>query len=366
MRAQLESFFLAEWQSPSLWQIVLRPLSWLFGAIAALRRALFRAGVFRTVNVGVPVIVVGNISAGGTGKTPLVIALVEMLTREGYKVGVITRGYAPSRVAARTLAPVAHIVTQQKTVTASDEAMMMSQRLRAPVFANRSRVEAARALLKRYPETDVIVSDDGLQHYALARDMEIAVIDGARGVGNGALLPAGPLREAPARLHAVDAIVVNGTPHAGLRADEFGKPVYTMSLGAERFIALKKAATSEEGLDVAAFLAQVRGKHVHAMAGIGNPPRFFAHLERLGIGCAATHAFPDHHPFLPRDFAWPDADMIVMTEKDAVKCRAFADERLWFMRVDALLPPAFADDVLQKLRTVCKRSPSDPSARENS
>jgi tetraacyldisaccharide 4'-kinase len=210
MRATLESFFLAEWQQPSLWQLVLRPVSWLFGALAALRRALFRIGLLRRTKLAVPVIVVGNITAGGTGKTPLVIYLAEFLEAQGFQVGVITRGYAPSRVAARTFA---NIVSQKGTVAASDEALMMSQRLKAPVFANASRVDAARALLKRYPNTQVILSDDGLQHYALGRDIEIALVDGARGFGNGALMPAGPLREPPSRLAEVDAVVINGLAH---------------------------------------------------------------------------------------------------------------------------------------------------------
>lgn len=347
MRATLESFFLAEWQQPSLWQLVLRPVSWLFGALTELRRGLFRVGVLRQTKLDVPVIVVGNISVGGTGKTPLVIYLAELLEARGFQVGVITRGYAPSRVAARTFA---NIVSQKGTVAASDEALMMSQRLKAPVFANASRVEAARALLKRYPQTQVILSDDGLQHYALARDLEIALVDGARGFGNGALMPAGPLREPPSRLASVDAVVINGLANPTLKLDELGAPVFAMALGHEQFFPLKGG----DAIDAAGFCARAFGKRVHAVAGIGNTVRFFAHLQSLGVACTKTHDFPDHHPYLPRDLALPEADMIVMTEKDAVKCRAFADERMWFMRVDAVLPPAFEALVLQKLATFKK------------
>jgi tetraacyldisaccharide 4'-kinase len=347
MRATLESFFLAEWHEPSLWQLVLRPVSWVLGALAAMRRALFRVGLFKQTKLGVPVIVVGNISAGGTGKTPVTIYLAELLEQRGYQVGVITRGYTPSRVAARTFA---NIVSQKGTVAASDEALMMSQRLKAPVFANASRVEAARALLKRYPQTEVIISDDGLQHYALARDVEIAVVDGARGFGNGALMPAGPLREPPSRLRTVDAVVINGMPTAGFETATLGAPVFAMALGQEQFLPLKGG----DAIDVAAFRERTFGRRVQAVAGIGNPARFFAHLQSLGVTCARTHAFPDHHPYLPRDLALPEADMIVMTEKDAVKCRAFADERMWLMRVDAVLPAAFADLVAQKLSRLTK------------
>jgi tetraacyldisaccharide 4'-kinase len=347
MRATLESFFLAEWQQPSLWQLVLRPVSWLFGALAALRRALFRLGLFRQTKFAVPVIVVGNITAGGTGKTPLVIYLAEFLEAQGFQVGVITRGYAPSRVAARTFA---NIVSQKGTVAASDEALMMSQRLKAPVFANASRVDAARALLKRYPNTRVILSDDGLQHYALGRDIEIALVDGARGFGNGALMPSGPLREPPSRLAEVDAVVINGVADPALKVEALGAPVFAMALGREQFFPLKGG----EAIDLIGFRARAQDRRVHAVAGIGNNARFFAHLQSLGVTCAKTHDFPDHHPYLPRDLALPEADMIVMTEKDAVKCRAFADERMWFMRVDAVLPPAFEAIVLQKLATLKK------------
>jgi tetraacyldisaccharide 4'-kinase len=343
MRAQLESFFLSEWQQPSLWQYFLRPVSWLFGAIAAMRRALFSLGVLRKTNVGVPVIIVGNISVGGTGKTPLVVALAELLEQRGFQVGVITRGYRPRVVLARTLVA---IVSQKGTVAASDEAMMMSQRLKAPVFANASRVEAARMLLKKYPQTNVIISDDGLQHYALHRDIELALVDGARGFGNGALMPAGPLREPPSRLQSVSAIIINGIAREGLSLDRLGPPLFAMTMGHERFVPLK----SDDAMDPAEFQSHLAGKRVHALAGIGNPARFFSHLESLGVKCTATHVFPDHHPFGATDLALPDADIIVMTEKDAVKCGAFADVRMWFMRVDAVLPSAFEEFVLAKLK----------------
>ncbi len=349
MRAQFEAFMVREWQRGSIWQVVLRPLSWLFASVTAIRRFCFRVGISKITNAGVPVIIVGNISAGGTGKTPLVIAVAELLEKSNRHPGVVTRGYRQSSMPPRTFAaPVPVLNPQPGTITASDEAMLMSQRLAAPVFANPNRVAAVAALLKRYPETDVIISDDGLQHYRLGRDIEIAVVDGARGFGNEHLIPAGPLRESAARLKTVDCIVVNGMPTIGLDLEQYGPPVFRMNLGRETF--RKLAAT--EGISLEEFQSQIFGKKIHAVAGIGNPQRFFDHLERLGLRCAATHPFSDHHAFTQAELTLPDADIILMTEKDAVKCKAFADERMFAMRVDAILPPEFDHFILQHLTAI--------------
>jgi tetraacyldisaccharide 4'-kinase len=351
MRAEFEAFIVQEWQRGSIWQIILRPLSWLFAAITATRRFLFRIGISKISNVSVPVIIVGNISAGGTGKTPLVIAIAELLEKSNKHPGVITRGYVQSRMQPRTLAP--PIVSQQGTITASDEAMLMSQRLRAPVFANPNRVAAAELLLKRYPNTDVVISDDGLQHYRLGRDIEIAVVDGQRGFGNQQLIPAGPLRESVARLKTVDCIVVNGVAKIGLDLEQYGVPVFRMSLGNEQFFKL----SGGDAVSMADFHAIWAMKKIHALAGIGNPQRFFDHLKRLGIICSATHPFSDHHAFARADLNFPDADIILMTEKDAVKCKAFADDRMWAMRVDALLPPEFDAFILERLSSISSAKP---------
>jgi tetraacyldisaccharide 4'-kinase len=351
MRAEFEAFIVQEWQQGSIWQIILRPLSWLFAAITATRRFFFHTGISTITNVGVPVVIVGNISAGGTGKTPLVIAIAELLEKSNRHPGVITRGYVQSRMQPRTLAP--PIVSQQGTITASDEAMLMSQRLRAPVFANPDRVAAAELLLKRYPNTDVIISDDGLQHYRLGRDIEITVVDGQRGFGNQQLIPAGPLRESAARLKTVDCIVVNGVAKIGLDLEQYGVPVFRMSLGNEQFFKL----SGGDAVSMADFLAMWEMKKIHALAGIGNPQRFFDHLKRLGIICHATHPFSDHHAFVRADLNFPDADIILMTEKDAVKCKAFADDRMWAMRVDALLPAEFDTFILERLSSISSAKP---------
>ncbi len=349
MRAEFEAFIVQEWQQGSIWQIILRPLSWLFAIITAIRRFLFRTGTSNITKVGVPVIIVGNISAGGTGKTPLVIAIAELLEKSNQHPGVVTRGYAQSRMQPRTLAPPIPVVDrQQGTITASDEAMLMSQRLTAPVFANPDRVAAAQLLLKRYPNTEVIISDDGLQHYRLGRDLEIAVVDGQRGFGNQQLIPAGPLRESMTRLKTVDCIVVNGVAKIGLDLEQYGVPVFRMDLGHETFFKLSggDANTASE------FQIMHGEKKIHALAGIGNPQRFFDHLKRLGISSVATHPFSDHHAFMRAELNFPDADIILMTEKDAVKCKAFADDRMWAMRVDALMPPEFDEFILQRLKSI--------------
>lgn len=346
MRAQFEAFMVQEWQQGSIWQIIFRPLSWLFALITAIRRFFFRAGISKITTVGVPVIIVGNISAGGTGKTPLVIAIAELLEKSNQHPGVVTRGYRQSSVPPRTFTPPIPVLNPQRgTITASDEAMLMSQRLVVPVFANPDRVAAVAALLKRYPETTVVVSDDGLQHYRLGRDIEIAVVDGARGFGNQHLIPAGPLRESVTRLKTVDCIIVNGVPKIGLNLEQYGPPVFRMNLGREIF---RKLATTE-GVSIEDFQTQMFGKKIHAVAGIGNPQRFFDHLDRLGLHCAATHPFSDHHAFTPAELTLPDADIILMTEKDAVKCKSFMDSRMIAMRVDALLPPEFDNFILQHL-----------------
>jgi tetraacyldisaccharide 4'-kinase len=218
---------------------------------------------------------------------------------------------------------------------------MIAERLHCPLFAGEDRPAVAKVLLELHPEVDVLVCDDGLQHYALQRDIEIAVVDAVRRFGNRALLPAGPLRESVSRMAEVDAVVVNGGDTGDF---QFGPPAFAMRLGNERFIRL----LGEETVSAADFVPRVRASMIHVVAGIGHPARFFEHLGRLGLS-AALHAFPDHHAFTREDLAFSDAEVILMTEKDAVKCKAFADQRMWFMRVDALLPDAFGRHVLSLL-----------------
>ena len=343
----MEAWLTREWQRNSLWQLVLRPISWLFGLLAAMRRAAFRKGLLRSHSIGVPVIIVGNITVGGTGKTPLVLAIVALLKQHGKHCGIVTRGYQlhPGDVSAATV----HVVRAAPgEAVVSDEATLLARRAEVPVYACANRVEAARTLLRDRPEVDVIISDDGLQHYALQRNIEICVIDGARGLGNNGLLPAGPLREPASRLDAVDAIVVNranGRGDVGSNGFSARTPAFDMTLANELFMNVKTGRRMGLGDAVTSF----HGKSIHALAGTGNPQRFFNHLRELGLSPGTSRAFPDHHRYVASDLQAIGAEIILMTEKDAVKCDAFADDRMWFMQVDAVLPEKFADFVLKKL-----------------
>lgn len=332
----------SQWQRNSPWQLVLGPVSWVFRLLVVMRRLAYEIGIFKRIKVRVPVIVVGNISVGGTGKTPLVIALVEFLSSRGFKPGVVSRGYMPKTVQGASAPGIMRVYPDfDSAQVVPDEPAMMAIRLHCPLFAGEDRPAAAQALLQLHREVDVLICDDGLQHYALRRDIEIAVVDAARRFGNRALLPAGPLRESVARLAGVDAVVVNGGDAGDF---QFGPPAFAMRLGNERFIRL----LGEETVAAADFVERVSGRKIDVVAGIGHPARFFEHLGRLGLS-ASLHAFPDHHAFTSEDLAFPDAEVILMTEKDAVKCRVFADQRMWFMRIDALLPDAFGQHLLSLL-----------------
>jgi tetraacyldisaccharide 4'-kinase len=330
-----------EWQKLGGGALILLPLAMVFRAGVAMRRFLYRARILPRWHARVPVIVVGNITVGGTGKTPLVLAIVAMLQARGRNPGVVARGYG--RVPRREHDPMGVVRVYPDVATPEhfgDEPVLIARRARVPVFIGPDRPAAARALLDAHREVDVLVSDDGLQHYALARDVEIAVVDGERGFGNGLPLPAGPLREPVSRLREVDAVVVNGECDDAMPAVNR----FPMRFGAERFIALagNREASVEE------FVLAARGHRVVAVAGIGNPGRFFDHLARLGVA-ARRIAFPDHHTFQPSDLRLPDAEVIVMTEKDAVKCGAFADARMWSLRVEAILPSEFDDFLMSRI-----------------
>lgn len=286
----------------------LKPLSSLYAKVADSRSEQARAEV---ASLPVPVVVVGNISVGGTGKTPFVIWLVEQLREWGCTPGVISRGYGGR---AKAWPQIVRADSDPRLV--GDEPVLIASRLGCPFHAGPDRVAAARALLKSNPEVDVIVSDDGLQHYRLPRALEICMVDGRRGFGNGWRLPAGPLREPPGRLDSVGLVVVNG----GSRYPECRAPVIGMQLGVQQAVPL--------GGGAAVALERFRGRRVHAVAGIGDPSRFFASLTRYGIELV-MHPFPDHHAYSAKDLQFEEALPVLMTEKDAVKCRGFADERLW-------------------------------------
>jgi tetraacyldisaccharide 4'-kinase len=305
---------------------MLWPLSALYGAAVALRRALYRSRVLATVKLPVPVVVVGNLFVGGTGKTPLTLALVEDLARAGLRPGIVCSGYGGRRRTPSAVTPASD------PALVGDEPVLLARRSGCPVWTGRDRVAAARGLLGEHPGCNVVVCDDGLQHYRLARDFEIEVLD-ERGHGNCLLLPAGPLREPPTR--TVDARVVNGGQLNG-REDTFSmtlKPVCVYRLD-----------RPSEPVDTV-WLRQLR---VHAAAGTGNPQRFFETLRALGFR-PVTHVFPDHHAFTAEDLAFRDCDAVVMTEKDAVKCARLGRSDLYALRVDAAVEAGLFERVRARL-----------------
>jgi tetraacyldisaccharide 4'-kinase len=295
------------------------PLSWLFSLIAGLRRGLYRRGLLASFRLPVPVIVIGNLTVGGSGKTPLVLWLVECLRRQGWQPGIISRGYGG------TLSGVHPVSPDSPAALVGDEPLLLARRSGVPVFVGRDRVAAGQALLAAHPACRLIISDDGLQHYRLQRAVEIAVFDG-RAVGNGWMLPAGPLRESLRRLSRVTAVVWNSTPVQSLPV---AVPAFAMRLSGQCFYRLGDAARQCSAADL-------RGKPLRAMAGIGDPARFFAQLDALGLEFEA-HPFADHHDYSAADLAFAQDAILLMTEKDAVKCGGLIRSEAWVLPVDAQL-----------------------------
>jgi tetraacyldisaccharide 4'-kinase len=333
------------WYEDAAGQALLAPLSWVYGRILAVRgRAATR--------VPCPVIVIGNLTVGGTGKTPMVAWLAWQLGALGRKVGIASRGYGSTGPGAQQVDPAAN------WRTFGDEPVLLQRRTGVPVVVDADRVAAARRLLEL--GADVILCDDGLQHERLARDFELVVIDGPRGLGNGRLLPAGPLREPATRLSRVDAVVINGEPKPGLLEQLAG-------LGAPRPLFMRMVPSALEpvrgpGGDQSVAgealwgrrLEDLRGVRVHAVAGIGNPERFFALLKSFGLDIIA-HAFADHHAFSARDLELPGRWPILMTEKDAVRCATFATDRMGFVPVTAQFSAEDAQNLLVEVNARCVR-----------
>ena len=316
------------WRERGLAALLLLPLGAAFFLLARLRRLAYRRGWLVAQRLPVPVVVVGNIVAGGAGKTPLTLWLAQRLRAAGRHPGIVLRGYGRAGSETRKVG-VGDTARQ-----VGDEALLLALRSASPVFIGADRAAAAQALLQSHPECDVILCDDGLQHYRLQRDLEIAVID-RRGWMNGWPLPAGPLREPVSRLREVDALVLNDAP-----PPESAAPAFTMRLQGSRFRLLAAPEQTCEAQD----LARLR---LHAVAGIGEPARFFDHLASLGLQCV-PHAFPDHHAYVTADLDFP-GDAILMTEKDALKCRGLARLPVWVLPVDAVIEPDLARFVLEKL-----------------
>lgn len=327
------------WQRVGLVALLLLPLAALFAIAATARRTLFASGILRASHPGVPVVVVGNVTAGGTGKTPLVTWLARELAARGRRPGIVTRGYGGSTRGTM------EVGLQADAAAVGDEAVLLAREAGCPVFRGADRVAAARALLDAYPGTDIIISDDGLQHYRLSRDLEIAVLDGTRGLGNGLPLPAGPLREPARRLARCAFLVVKAPATWPLPAH---RALGLMSLVPGEFQSLVDPRRTVPARRLA-------GQRIHAVAGIGNPEHFFATLRGLGLAFE-PHAFPDHHRWRPEDLGFPGADAVLMTAKDAVKCARFAGPTHWQLPVTARLDPDFAAALLAAM-------PHDPRSK---
>ncbi|MCU6679563.1 tetraacyldisaccharide 4'-kinase [Leclercia tamurae] len=315
------------WSGESPLWLLLLPLSWLYGLVSGLFRLSYKVGLKRAWRAPVPVVVVGNLTAGGNGKTPVVIWLVEQLTQRGIRVGVVSRGYGGKAERYPLL-----LSAQTTTAEAGDEPVLIFQRTGAPVAVSPVRSEAVQVLLT-HADVQIVITDDGLQHYALARDKEIVVIDGVRRFGNGWWLPAGPMRERASRLRSVDAVIVNGgTAHMGEIPMQLRPGLAVNLLTGER-------------RDVAELPDLV------AMAGIGHPPRFFATLEASGARLLNTVPLADHQALsLEQVAGFTDpGQTLIMTEKDAVKCRAFARDNWWYLPVDAELQGEQPEQLLQAL-----------------
>jgi tetraacyldisaccharide 4'-kinase len=317
-------------RGPLAW--LLFPFSLLFSTLVSVRRTLFDLGILRRQSLPVPVVIVGNLSVGGTGKTPLVIHLAQMLRNLGRHPGIISRGYRG------TSAEVAEVLPSGDPARFGDEPLLLARRSTCPVFVGRDRTAAARALLAAHPDCDLLLSDDGLQHYRLPRELEIAVFD-ERGLMNGWCLPAGPLREPVSRLKGVDAVVLNGSARSPVAAIEC--PIFVMRLQGSLFHRLGDPR-------IECGVADLVGGELHAVAGIGAPQRFFDHLRALGMD-VVEHAFADHHDFRGEELAFSGGS-ILTTEKDAVKlARLSLSLPVWVLPVTAEVSPDLAAFVLEKL-----------------
>lgn len=302
-------------------------LSGVFALFAWIRRLMFKLGIRKVETLSVPVIVVGNIHVGGTGKTPFVFWLWQQLSLKGYKVGVISRGTG------RKKAQLVEVQPDSLISETGDEPLLLRQRGVKPIYVGSDRPLAAQKLLNEH-EVDFLIADDGLQHYALGRQMEIVLLDGLRGFRNKHLLPRGPLREPARRLKHVDHVIVNSAHLPDVVSQ-------LMTLRAEALYQINQP-------EIKVSLDQLQNQPVHAVAGIGHPERFFISLERLGF-TIIRHAFSDHHPFSAEDLVFDDKQPIIMTEKDAVKCASFASDQVYALPIFASMSAAFTDCLMEEI-----------------
>ena len=314
------------WYQPQPIRWLLWPISLLYQAVLQLKKGLFHLGILKQRYLPVPVIIVGNITVGGTGKTPFVIWLAKQLQQAGYHPGIISRGYG-----GKAESYPQKVMPSSDPAIVGDEPIIISRHTLCPMVVAPDRFAAGKMLLRDY-DCNIIIADDGLQHYALGRDIEIVIIDGQRRFGNQLCLPAGPLREPLSRLQHVDFIVES---HGSGSAD------YTMTLFQLHAINLADPTKIQA-------LSSFTGQSVHAIAGIGNPQQFFDQLSAHGLQ-VINHSFDDHHPFQPKDINFNDNKPILMTEKDAVKCQFFAGSNTWYIPIEATISGKLSQHILQKL-----------------
>jgi len=309
-------------QNPLAWMLL--PLSWVYCFLVVLRRWFYRTGIFRVYKISVPVIIVGNITVGGTGKTPLLIALCDLIKSMGLNPGVVSRGYGGEATGEHLL------MAGENPVAAGDEPVLIKKRTGCSVATGRNRVAAAKLLISNH-SCDVILSDDGLQHYRLHRDYEISIVDVSRNHGNGFCIPAGPLREPISRLNSVDLVIYHGETE--------NKNNFYLEL--THFVHIKTGET--------ATIAYFQQKTVHAVAGIGHPQRFFAQLKDSGVNII-EHAFPDHHIYSHSELDFGDEAIVLMTEKDAVKCEHLDVNNAWYAPVNAVLSDTLSETLKNTIR----------------
>ncbi|MDR2365086.1 MAG: tetraacyldisaccharide 4'-kinase [Zoogloeaceae bacterium] len=355
-RGALSVWLTRRWQRRKLAfaLLPLAPLAFLFACLAALRRALYRVGWLSSVTLPVPVIVVGSLTVGGAGKTPLTLCIAQFLQASGFCPGILSRGYGCVRGAAAPRPVFPH----SDPAEVGDEPVLLALRGKMPVWVGRDRAATGAALLENCPGVNVLICDDGLQHLRLRRDVEIAVFDGC-GAGNGHLLPLGPLREPLSRLAGTDALVFNGAPDA--RVSRAGGASFDMRLLPGMFYRLDKP-------EIRCAAEALAPKTLRALAGIGHPERFFRTLEQMGLKFSA-HVFPDHHAYRSGDLTFLPGEALLMTEKDGVKCARFCAHpgmpEIWALPVTAELPPTFFNLLLEKLKWTQNSSTSSsaPSAK---
>ena len=339
----MNNWFQKQWAGYTLWHVLLIPVSWIFYLLISFRKLLYSVGLLKSTCLSAPVIVVGNITVGGTGKTPFVIWLAEQLKVAGFKPGIISRGYGGSAISATAV--FANSLPEQ----VGDEPVLIAKRTGCPLFVSVDRAAAGMALLQANPQCNVIISDDGLQHYALQRSIEIALVNSDNMFGNQQLLPAGPLRECISRLKSVDALVDSGSNSSRISSllQNNQPDVYAMQVNGHEFKSLDDAQAIKLANEFAV-------ENLVAIAGIGSPERFFNQLSGLGLQFE-RQVFPDHHAFSAQDLAKFSGKTILMTEKDAVKCAKLSLKEAWYLPIGA----TFDDDasqasliqlILQKLR----------------